>query len=81
MCSTVAGPSKEQNHFSLIWLLSHICLLRVHHPESPESFLAELSASLMANRTLMDTNIAGSPVARKIIVLWKCLILIKVFTF
>ena len=40
-------------------------LLRVHHPNSPESVLAELRASLMANRTLMDTSMAGSPVADK----------------
>ena len=40
-------------------------LLRVHHPNSPESVLAELRASLMANRTLMDTSMAGSPVASK----------------
>ena len=65
MCSTVAGPSRKTKIISLAFNLFY--LLSVHHPESPASFLAELSASLMANRTLMDTNIAGSPVAEIII--------------
>ena len=39
--------------------------LSCHQPVRPESSLAELTASLMANRTAMDISIPGSPVAEQ----------------
>ena len=63
MCSTVAGPSENDCLIKLLFQIS-LNILSCHQPDWPASFLAEFRASLMAKRTLILNNIAGSPVAR-----------------
>ena len=48
------------------WIFSTVAgALSCHQPESPASFLAESRADLMANNTLIDMSMPGSPVAVK----------------